>query len=185
MKNPKLATRYAQALFDFAKEQSQIEEVFKDVQLIINVLKETKDLRELIDSPHVSLTKKSDLFNSIFSGKITETSFTFLLLIIKKRRIPEIFTILEQFIRIYHQHHNIKVAKLTFAKEISSPLIDQIKKLLEEEFKCNIIMDLSIDPKIIGGIVIKVDDVLIDASIASKIRRLRTEFSQNIYKVSF
>jgi F-type H+-transporting ATPase subunit delta len=77
------------------------------------------------------------------------------------------------------------VAKLTFAKEISSPLIDQIKKLLEEEFKCNIIMDLSIDPKIIGGIVIKVDDVLIDASIASKIRRLRTEFSQNIYKVSF
>lgn len=46
-------------------------------------------------------------------------------------------------------------------------------------------MDISIDPKIIGGVVIKVDDVLVDASISSKIRRLRTEFSQNIYKVSF
>lgn len=185
MKNPKLATRYAQALFDYAKEQSLIEEVFKDIQLIINVLKETKDFRVLIESPHVSLSKKSELFESIFSGKITETSFTFLLLIIKKRRIPEISMILEQFIRIYHRHHNIRVAKITFAQEISSPLIDQIKKLLEEEFKCKILIEASIDPKIIGGIVIKVDDVLIDASISSKIRRLRTEFSQNIYKVSF
>ena len=86
---------------------------------------------------------------------------------------------------IYNKHHNIKIAKITISQEIDSALISKIASILETELNCKIELQLTINPNIIGGMIIKVEDMLIDASISSKISRLKTEFSQNKYKVSY
>jgi len=185
MKNPKLANRYAQALFDIAGTTGNIEEVFSDITLIKKVLKENMELIQVIDSPHIPMYKKNNIFISLFTGKITEVTKHFLLLIIKKRRVPEIYTILDQFIQIYQIDHNIKVAHITFATPLDPDIIQNIVTLLESELHAKIETKITIDPKIIGGVIIKVDDLLIDGSLMSKILRLRTEFSQNKYKISY
>jgi len=185
MKNPKIASRYAQALFDYAEMNSKIEEIYNDTLLINNVLEENYELKKVIESPHIPLSKKSAIFLAIFKTKISEISNNFLLLIIKKRRIPELHIILDQFINIYHRYHNIKIAKITISQMINDTYINEIASILEKECHCKIIIKLTIDPKIIGGFIVKVDDILIDASILSKIKRLKTEFSQNKYKVSY
>ncbi|PKP21254.1 MAG: ATP synthase F1 subunit delta, partial [Bacteroidetes bacterium HGW-Bacteroidetes-20] len=182
MKNPKLASRYAQALFDFAETHSKIEEIYTDILLINNVLKDNIELKKVIESPHIPLTKKSDIFHAIFNAKIDELSINFLQLIIKKRRVPELHIILDEFIQIYYRFNNIKVAQITLPTSINDSITNEICAILAKEFHCKIIMKVTIDPNIIGGIIIKVDDILIDASILSKIKKLRTEFSQNQYK---
>jgi F-type H+-transporting ATPase subunit delta len=185
MKNPKLASRYAQALFDFAETQSKIEEVYNDILLIYNVLKDNFELKKVIESPHIPISKKGEIFHAIFYTKINEITNNFLLLIIKKRRVPELNMILDEFIHIYYRFHNIKVAHITIPLSIDDSFIKEISNILEKECHCKIITKLNIDPNIIGGFIIKVDDILIDASIMSKIKKLRTEFSQNKYKVSY
>lgn len=185
MKNPKLASRYAQALFDFAETNSKIEEINSDILLINSILKENIELKKVIESPHIPLSKKSDIFHTIFNSKIDELSINFLQLIIKKRRVPELHLILDEFIQIYYRFHNIKVAQITLPININDSILNEISAILAKEFHCKIIMKVTIDPNIIGGIIIKVDDILIDASILSKIKKLKTEFSQNQYKVSY
>lgn len=185
MKNPKLASRYAQALFDFAETHSKIEEIYNDILLINNVLKENFELKKVIESPHIPISKKSDIFHAIFNTKINELSNNFLQLIIKKRRVPELHIILDEFIQIYYRFHNIKVAQVTLPLMIDNSFLNEISAILAKEFRCKIIMNVMIDPNIIGGIIIKVEDILIDASIISKIKKLKTEFSQNKYKVSY
>lgn len=185
MKNPKLASRYAQALFDFSEMNSKIEEVYNDIALISTVLKENEELKRIIESPHIPLSKKSEIFKAIFNTKVSLISNNFLLLIIKKRRVPELNMILNEFIRIYYRFHNTKVAKITLSYPINDTLMNTILTILEKEFHSKIIIETIINPDIIGGIIIKVDDILIDASISSKIKRLKIEFSQNKYKVSY
>jgi F-type H+-transporting ATPase subunit delta len=168
-----------------AEMDGKIEEVFADILLIKNVLKENIELKNVIDSPHIPVYKKDKVFNTIFTGKITNISEHFLLLIIKKRRVPELYSILDEFVTIYNKHHNIKIAKITVSQEIDSDLISKVVSILETELHTKIEVQMVINPNIIGGMIIKVDDMLIDASISSKIARLKTEFSQNKYKVSY
>lgn len=185
MKNPKLANRYANALFEMAEIDGKIEEVNKDIVLIKKVLKENEALLKVIDSPHIPIHKKENIFKGIFNSKISDLAENFLLLIIKKRRVPELNSILDEFVSAYNKHHNIKIARITISQKLNPELISKIVNILETELKSKIEVDLLIQPKIIGGIIIKVDDILIDASISSKIVRLKTEFSQNKYKVSY
>ncbi len=185
MKNPKLANRYAQALFDMAGTNGNIEEVFTDITLIKKVLKENMELIQVIESPHIPMYIKNNVFISLFTGKITEITKHFLLLIIKKRRVPEIYSILDQFIQIYQKEHHIKVAKITVSTELNPTLIQKIVTILETELHSKIETIITIDPKIIGGVIIKVDDLLVDGSLISKIKRLKTEFSQNKYQISY
>ena len=138
MKNPKLANRYANALFEMAEMDGKIEEVFADILLIKNVLKENSELKNVIDSPHIPVYKKNKIFNSIFAGKISNISEHFLLLIIKKRRVPELYSILDEFVTIYNKHHNIKIAKITLSQEIDTVLISKIISILETELHSKI-----------------------------------------------
>ena len=105
--------------------------------------------------------------------------------IIKKKREPAIATICEEYIKLYNQAHNIKVAKLTTAQPLSEVLVDKIKGILEEKTQSTIEIQQVVDPSIIGGILIKFDDYFIDASILSKINKLRQEFAHNIYQVNY
>ncbi|HPE40315.1 MAG TPA: ATP synthase F1 subunit delta [Bacteroidales bacterium] len=185
MKNPKLANRYANALFEMAKQEGKIEEVHHDIVLIKKVLKENDVLKKVIDSPHIPIHKKDKIFIALFDGKMSLIAEQFLLLIIKKRRVPDLYCILDEFVSVYNRHNHIKIAKVTVSDELNSDFRLKITAILESEFQSKIILKVKIDPNIIGGIIIKVDDILIDASISSKISRLKNEFSQNKYKVSY
>ena len=185
MKNPKVASRYAKALYDYASENHEIEAVRDELLQIIQVLKENQELQIVLNSPVIVPSKKHTIFTQVFSDILSKTSFNFLDVIIKKKREPAIATICEEYIKLYNQAHNIKVVKLTTAQPLSEVLVDKIKGILEEKTQSTIEIQQVVDPNIIGGILIKFDDYFIDASILSKINKLRQEFAHNIYQVNY
>lgn len=185
MKRTKLSGRYAEALHQFALEQNQEEAVYADIQLLDTVFKENRELRVVIESPIMPAEKKNAIFNALFDGKISNISLGFLRLIITKRREPALSDIFANFIQCYNRHHHIKVATITTAVQMNDTLLEQVKKLLEEQTKSTILLKQVVNPKIIGGIVIHVDDFLFDGSIIGKINKLRTEFSHNIYQSQY
>ena len=185
MKNPKVASRYAKALFDYAGENQQIDAVKDDLTQIIQVLKENQELQIVLNSPVIVPSKKYAIFAQVFANALSETTFNFLGVIIKKKREPAIATICEEYIKLYNQAHNIKVATLTTAQPISEALLEKIKGLLEEKTQATVQIKQLVDPQIIGGFLIKLDDNFIDASVLSKINKLKQEFAHNIYQVNY
>lgn len=185
MKNPKLANRYAKALFDFAKEKEQLETVQNDLLAIRSALKENTELQIILNSPIVPPTKKHTIFTNVFQNLIGETTFIFLDVIIKKKREPALDSICEEFIKLYNDFHHIKTVTLTTAQEMSEPLIEEIRKMLAEQTRHEIVIKQIIKPEIIGGILVKMDDFYFDASVISKINKLRQAFAHNIYQVNF
>ncbi len=185
MKNPKLSNRYAKALFDFASEKNQIEMVSQDMIILSNALKESHDLQALLNSPVIEPAKKHTLFSNVFKGKISETTFAFIDIIIKKKREPALVTICDEFRAFYNEYHHIKTATLISAQPMSSELVGKIKNLLAEHTNYTVEIEQIVRPSLIGGIQIKIGDQFLDASIQSKINKLKQEFAHNIYQVNF
>jgi len=185
MKNPKLAFRYANALYEFAVESNNVEEVYRDILHIQEVETTHIELKKVLESPIISQDKKLNIIKEIFQKAVTETVFRFFTLIVKKRRVPELLMICNQFIKIYYKNHHIKEAHITSAQPLSEKMVEYIKNYLEGDSPYSFILHLSVNPKIIGGLIVKIDDFYFDASIQAKINKLKAEFSQNAYAIGF
>ena len=185
MKNPKLSNRYAKSLFDFAGEKNQIEEVHEDLILLAKTLKENRELQMLLRNPVVPPHQKHEIFESVFNGTLHEITYLFMDLLLKKKREPELDTICEGFFKLYNQNHNIKTAHIVTAQPLSDELRTKIVSTLTEQTHATIELQESVEPSIIGGFVIQMDDYFLDTCILTKINKLRQEFSQNSFQVQF
>jgi len=185
MKNPKLSNRYAKALFDFAQEKGQIEEVYQDLALIKATLKGNSEMQAVLNSPVIPPAKKHTVFANVFQPLVSETTFLFLDVIIRKKREPALMTICDEFVKYYNDFHHIKTVKLTSAQPLSAELVENIRSLLAEKTQQTIQIEQVVQPDIIGGFRLKMDDYYLDASIIAKLNRLRNEFAHNVYQVNF
>jgi F-type H+-transporting ATPase subunit delta len=185
IKNPKLASRYAQALYGFSVEINEVENVYHDILHIQEVITSHKELKTILESPIITHDKKENIIREIFKKHLCEATYNFFSLIVKKRREPQLLLICRQFIIIYYKNRNIKEAYITSAEPLSEKMVHYIKSFLEKDSPFTFLFHLTVDPKIIGGLVIKIDDFYYDATIQAKINKLKAEFSQNKYAAAF
>ena len=185
MKSTRLASRYAKALFELARQQGEIDTVNQDLALVKSVIKENHELKAVIESPIIFHDKKNNIFKDIFNGKISDTTFGFLSLIIKKKREPALTSICDEYLALYNIHHNIKIAHVLTAAPMTPELTERLRKLLEDDTHSTIQFQTAVDENIIGGLMVMIDGYLFDASLLSSIRKLRAEFSHNIYQAAF
>ncbi len=185
MKNPKIASRYAKALFDFATEKDQVETVHKDLLLVHKTLKDNRELLVVLDSPVIVPSKKRAIFKNVFQSSLNEVTFSFLDVVINKKREPMVADICSEYTKLYNELHHIKTVTLTSATPLSSEIVEKIRTMLAEKTQYTIDIHQVVNPSIIGGIMVKMDDYFYDDSISSKLNRLRQEFSHNIYQINF
>ncbi|MFU8842297.1 MAG: ATP synthase F1 subunit delta [Bacteroidales bacterium] len=185
MKEPRVANRYAKALFDLAKELKVIDEVEADCRLINSICRQNHDFMMFLRSPVIKETKKMSVMKSIFETNLHTLTFRFLLIITRHKRERIIDQITEQFSVIYKKEKNILPAVLTSAVEVDSSIREKIISLLESYTKASIELTEELDERIIGGFVLDFGDMQYDASILRKIKDLRKEFDVNLYIKGF
>jgi F-type H+-transporting ATPase subunit delta len=176
-----LAKRYAQALFDLALESKGLEKVANDMMLVEEVVDSSKDLRLLLNNPVIDSYKKLNILKKIFQGKIEDLSLKFILLITRKGREKYIHYIAKAFNKIYKEHKNIVDVTLTTAYKTDQSVKDSVLKLLTTITNKNIDLDEVVDDELIGGYLINLEDYQYDASVKTQLKRLRKEFSDNLY----
>jgi F-type H+-transporting ATPase subunit delta len=89
------------------------------------------------------------------------------------------------FVKIFYVRHNIKETYITTAQPLSKKIKIFLQNYIEKDSPYKFILHFAVDQKIIGGIIVKTDDWLFDASIQTKINKLKAEFSQNTYAAAF
>jgi len=176
-----VASRYAKSLIDLAVETKQLEEVANDMRLIKKVCKENREFVILLESPVVKTDKKMAIFKSVFGGKISVTTSTFLDLIARKRREGYIDDIAYAFDEQYKLYKNITTAVVTTAVALDAATKGKIVDIVKKNATGEVQLIEKIDKTLIGGFILTVNDKQVDTSIKRKLNDLRKNFSTNLY----
>lgn len=175
-----ISKTYGEALFEIAMEENKMDELFEEVQATAQILKENPELHQLLMHPKISKEEKISVTESIFKGRISDELTGFLNLVIQKERYGELNAILQYFVDKIKEEKGIGIAYVTTAMELKESQKKQIvDKLLETTGYKEMEMHYEVDDTIIGGMVIRIGDRVVDSTIKSKLELLKKQ----LYKI--
>src|SRR6185369_15093933 len=168
-----LAGRYASALFDLARDQRQIESVSKSLDALGQGLLDSKDFAELVGSPLFSREDAGKAFAAIAPQLGVDPITTkFLGVIARNGRKNELRSIIRAFRRLAAEHRGEVTAEVVTARPLNDDQLAQLKQQLRARAGRDVTIDATVDPTLLGGIVVKLGSQQIDASIRTKLNRL-------------
>lgn len=182
MRQPKVAQRYAKALFDLALETSQLEVVKNDIETIRGVKNE--EMLMVFRSPVINEDKKISIFEAIFNDKISKLTSSFFKLVFRKGRMIALPEILASFDAQYRAHNRIQIIEVTTAIPVGEEILLYIKNKMQglPRWKDSRLEIKSlVDESVIGGFVLQADDILYDASIRHDLALIKKQFIENMY----
>jgi len=174
MNDSKISVRYSRAIFQLALEKKILDKVYQDMIFISEICKfaETKDF---LGSPIIVPSKKEAIFHKMLGGNVEEITLSLIGLIVKNGRESFIPAIARVFIHETKKFKGITESVLTTAVKVDDKVKKQITDLISEGFKTKVELKETIDPEIIGGFILQIDDNYIDASIRNKLRKIKKE----------
>lgn len=175
----KLITKtYGEALFELAMEEHCMEQLAEEAAVVISAISQNPELLKLLNHPKIVKEEKISFMESVFRGKVSDPMIGFLILVVQKDRHNEITGILQYFLDEVKEFKKIGVAYVTSAIPLSEAQQEQIKqKLLQTTEYVNYEMHYQVEPELIGGMVIRVGDRVVDSSVRSRIETLAKELT--------
>jgi F-type H+-transporting ATPase subunit delta len=169
-----IARVYADALFEAAQDKDGLDDVHEQLGQFAEALNESHDMRVFFFSPYFSSAEKRDGIREAVSDANPEL-LNFLELLAEKHRMPAIFRIRDRFDELWAQAKKRLEVTLTSAVELDRGVVDDVGKAVERQTDRTIDLDTQVDPEILGGLVLRVGNMVLDASLRSKLERLRKE----------
>ena len=168
-----LAGRYASALFDLARDQRQIESVGTSLDALGQGLLDSKDFAELVSSPLVSRDEAGKAFGAIAPQlSLDPITANFLGVLARNGRKSELRNVIRAFRRLAAEHRGETTAEVVTARPLNDDQIAALKQQLRARAGRDVAIDATVDPAILGGMVVKLGSQQIDASIRTKLNRL-------------
>ena len=165
---------YALALYELAKENSELNKVEDGINGIKQLLNESSDFEEMILNPTVTKEEKSKVIIKIVDQyNFCQSLKKFLGFLAFKNRLFFLRQIIDSFLNLVSRGKGELKAKLLSSKELSKEELEKIQNELSKDFKSTIRIDYKHDPNLIGGLIIQVGSVMVDASIKTKLKELQ------------
>lgn len=181
----RVAYRFARAIIQLAIEKNELEKVFEDMLLIEKTCKENRDLTVMLGSPVVKVDKKEKVFTQIFGKHISKMTSTFFGIVFRRNREELITEISESFVKQYKEFKKIHTVTI----ESAHPLNDQSRKevlaFLKTRTNDEIELVEKVNEELIGGLILRMNDLQIDASVKNNLKKLEKEFSKDLYSVKY
>ena len=168
-----IAERYAQAIYLFAAQQGEEQRLFEECRLLSRLYGEEPAIREVLQSPILPSQRKEELLSSLIKEGASLSLRRLIALLLKRKRMGSLQRILMAYHRHYLEQKNLHPLTLCTAAPLSEELLRRICRHVEERVGGEVIPNLKVDSTLLGGFRLQVDDYLYDASIASRLRRLK------------
>jgi len=172
-----IARVYSEALFDVAKEKDALDEVHEQLGEIADAVSEDRDLQVFFFSPYFSSSEKREGIAKAVSGG-NEELVNFLELLAEKHRMPALFRIRRRFDELWSIENERLGVTVTSAVELDPSVVKSIGSEIEKKTGKTIELTSEVDESIIGGIVLRVGNRVLDASISNRLEKLRKEVVQ-------
>ena len=167
---------YGDALFELAVEENKTDVLFEEAQAVLKAFVDNRELVKFLNHPKIETTKKQEVMENIFTNFLSKDMMGFLTLVVSKGRYNDIPDILSYFTDKVKEYKHIGVAYVASASELSDSQKAQIEaKLLKTTAYKSFEMNYQIDRNLIGGMVIRIGDRVVDSSIQTKLSELTKE----------
>ncbi len=172
-----LAEVYARSLFEVAREQGKLDVLREQLAQFAGALDENRELAVFFFSPYFSTKEKQDSLERILDGA-DESFMNFLSLLIENHRMPVIFRIDQQFERLWEQENKMLPVDITSAIALDEDTTESLGRRIGERAGRKVKLAAHVDPDILGGIVLRVGNSILDASIRNRLEQLRRHVAQ-------
>lgn len=173
MSESTVALRYAKSLIDLAQEQNVVDTVYQDMLFFKKTAEENRGLMLALKSPVVRHDKKLAILEGVFKTRVSSTSYTIFTIITKKNREAIMFSIAEEFVKLYDEKKGIVKAIITSSMPLTAPLRNEFMSIVAEATGKTVELEERVDEKLIGGYVLRVGDRQIDSSIRTRLNDLK------------
>jgi len=168
-----LAGRYALALFDLAQDSTALPAVEKSIVAIGGALDASPELKSLVTSPLISRSNAGSAIGAVATQlKLDALTAKFLGVLAQNRRLGELGNIVRAFAGLTAAHRGEATADVTSAHPLSAAQVTAVKAKLKSQLGRDVAVNLSVDPAILGGLVVKVGSRLVDSSIRTRLNTL-------------
>lgn len=173
---------YAKALFLLASDLQQADAVVADMQLVEDVCTQNRLLHRVMASPVIAEAKKTAIVTDLFGARVTPTTLAFLHFVVRKRRAVNLKGIAAAYIDLYRDTKGLIVAHLATVEPPQRDVVEGVRQLVTDFTHREVVVDSIVDPKVLGSFVLAFDTYLYDASVATRLARLRSHFATNTYE---
>jgi F-type H+-transporting ATPase subunit delta len=175
-----LAQVYARSLFDAAKEHGKLDELREQLSQFVDALEGNRGLRVFFFSPYFSTKEKQDALQRLLVDADPQL-VNFLELLIENHRMPVIFRIRRTFEHLWEQENRLLPVEITSAIALDDVTTGSVAQRIGESTGRRVMLTTRVDPSILGGIVVRVGNSILDASIRNRLEQLRKHVAQGAY----
>jgi len=172
-----LAQVYARSLFAVAREQGKLDVLREQLAQLADALGEHRELAVFFFSPYFATKEKQEALGKLLDGA-DEVLLNFLGVLIENHRMPVIFHIRRQYERLWDEENRTLPVEITSAIELDSATTESLGKRIGERAGRKVQLTARVDPDILGGIVLRVGNSILDASIRNRLEQLRRQVAQ-------
>lgn len=174
----KIARRYSNALYGDALATKKLEKISSDAAVILDAVNNSRELELFFKSQIIDKTKKEEIVKAIFGNKVDSLSVNFLLLLIERGREEYIKEILEDYQNLENQKNGVVKVEITTAVELSKDEKESLKEKIDGYTGLKSTAVYKLDRNLIGGFVVKISDVILDASIKRQLELLKKKLKE-------
>lgn len=169
-----VANVYGDALFSLALEENALPAIWEEVKFISKVCRENEELSSIMAYPGMTSDEKQEMLENVFKESLSRTMMGFLAILVQKKHFDEILSVLDYFQRKAKEYDKIGIAYVTTALPASNEQKESIeKKLLEVTPYKSFEMHFNEDRELIGGMVVRIGDRIVDDSIRAKLDEMK------------
>lgn len=169
----KIVVRYAQALFNLSRERKRLEEVFKDLKIVDTLMEQSREFAQFIINPVIPLEKQQSIVQALFQNRLDQVTYVFISFLVNQRRLALLSSFYPAFETLYFRHKMIKkitiVSSFPLAERQAAVICQQVKAI----FNAEIFPEIVVDPALLGGFKIKIDDLVYDLTIRTQMSRIK------------
>ena len=173
-----IAQVYARALFEVAQQRGDLDEVREQLGQFADALDGERALQTFFFSPYFSSEEKKEGLHKAIDGA-SDAVLNFLELLVEKHRMPAIFRIRREFDDLWREENKLLPVQLTSAIELSDQTVENLGRTIGERTGRKVDVTATVNPDILGGIVLRVGNSILDASIRTRLESLRKQVARS------
>ena len=172
-----IASVYARSLFEVAQEQGKLDDVRDQLGEFADALDSNQEMQVFFFSPYFSTQEKEEGLDKVVTDAEPILQ-NFLKLLIEKHRMPAVFRVRRTFDELWREENKLLPVEITSAVELDKKTVEQIGDRIGEQTDQKIELSARVEPDILGGIVVRVGNSIIDASIRARLDSLRKQVAK-------
>ncbi|MGI6685657.1 MAG: ATP synthase F1 subunit delta [Bacillota bacterium] len=179
MINKTIARRYAQAIFEIAREKNAVDKFGEDLKSIVQLIEENEDIKKIVYGRLVPIEAKKEILGIIISPETDQMMVNFIYLVLDKAREQYLTGIVDAYLQLAAEEKKILPAEVLSAIPLTEDQVLRLEDKFSEITGQRVKAEIRVEPQLLGGITVRIGDIVYDGSISKKLDLLKEHLQQD------